>query len=68
MEEDARKHYILSTAANFFQKDPNDFSKKFLSEKNLSKFLDDLNVSLLIINGASRDISFTIKLNFVNKI
>ena len=60
MDSDARKLYILSTAANFFQKDPNDFAKKFSSEKSLSKFLDDLNILILVINS-TREITFTIK-------
>lgn len=67
MDDDVRKNYILSTAANFFQKDPNEFGKKFFNEKNLSKFLDDLNILLLVINS-SRDITFTIKLENVSSL
>ena len=60
MEDDIRKYYVLSTTANIFQKDPNDFVKKYFNEKNLTKFLDDLNVLLLVVNS-TREITFTIK-------
>lgn len=62
MDNDLRKQYILATSANFFQKDPNDFAKKFSNEKSLAKFLDDLNVLILVINS-SREITFTIKVS-----
>ena len=67
MEDDVRKYHILSTTANFFQKDPNDFLKKYYTEKYLATFLDDLNVLLLVINS-TREISFTIKvlLSYIN--
>lgn len=66
MAEDIRKTYILSTTANFFSKDVNDF-QKFAYDKNLTKFLDDLNVLALIVN-ANREITFTTRVKNLKKI
>lgn len=62
MSDDIRKTFILNTAANYFSKDPTDF-EKYSSDKNLSKFLDDLSVLTLVINF-HKDITFTIKVIF----
>jgi hypothetical protein len=58
MTDDKRKRYILTTAANFFSKDPEEFKQRYAGDKHLSKFLDDLNVLALILNGG-KEISFT---------
>lgn len=59
MSNDIRKTFILNTAANFFSKDPSEF-ERYESDKNLSKFLDDLSVLTLVINY-HKDIIFTTK-------
>lgn len=66
MSEDIRKAYILNTAANFFSKDPNEF-QKHTSDKNLVKFLDDLNVLALVVN-ATREVTFTIRLDSIGSL
>ena len=62
MIEDQRKAYLLSTAANFFGKDVDDLLR-YSDNKNLVKFLDDLNVLLLIVNIATnnKEVTFTCK-------
>ena len=35
---------MLTTAANFFSKDPEDFKHRYAEDKSLNKFLDDLSV------------------------
>ena len=61
MEDDVRKDYILTTASNFFAKEPKEFFKKFAADKHVTKFLDDLNVFMLVVNAASKEITFTTK-------
>ena len=62
--EDSRKIYILTTAANFFSRDPREFSK-LSDDRHLSKFLDDLNLLMLVIN-AQNSITITTKVNISN--
>lgn len=62
MADDLRKTHILTTAANFFARDPKEFLKQMF-DKHLDKFLDDLNVLMLVIN-ATREISITTKVCF----
>jgi hypothetical protein len=64
MADDKRKRYILNTAANFFSKDPEDFKQKYAGDKYLSKFLDDLNVLALILNGG-KEVTFTTRVGFL---
>ena len=59
MAEDFRKKYILTTAANYFSRQPDEFSK-YSNDKHLTRFLDDLNTIILVVNLA-RDISFSNK-------
>jgi hypothetical protein len=59
--EDLRKNYILTTAANFFSRDQREFFK-FSDDRQLSKFLDDLNLLMLVIN-AHNNITITTKVN-----
>lgn len=56
MEDDKRKKYIFKIASNFFKRDVNDF-QKFASDRELDRFLDDLNTLILVIN-INRDIKF----------
>jgi hypothetical protein len=67
MADDYRKKYVLTTASNYFSRQPDEFLK-YSNEKHLSKFLDDLNTILLVVNVA-RDISFSNKVNYptINK-
>ena len=65
MAEDYRKTYVLTTAANYFSRKPDDFLK-FLNEKHLTRFLDDLNTIILVVNVA-RDISFSNKVRIFYK-
>jgi hypothetical protein len=58
MTDDKRKRYMLTTAANFFSKDPEDFKQRYADDKSLNKFLDDLSVLALILNGG-KEITFT---------
>jgi len=60
--EDLRKNFILTTAANFFSRDPREFFK-LSDDRHLSKFLDDLNLLMLVIN-AQNNITLTTKVNF----
>ena len=60
--DDLRKSYILTTAANFFSKDPKDFLK-LSDDRHLTKFLDDLNILMLVINTQG-GISLTTKVIF----
>jgi dynein heavy chain 2 len=57
MEDDKRKKYLIKLASNFFKRDANDF-QKVASDKELSKFLDDLNTLVLVVN-TNPDIKFT---------
>ena len=61
--DDLRKQYVLTTAANFFSKDPREFSK-LSDDRHLNKFLDDLNVLMLVIN-TQNGINLTTKVNFL---
>jgi dynein heavy chain 2 len=65
MAEDIRKSYILTTAANFFAKDPDNFLK-YSDNKHLTKFLDDLNILILIVNVASKEVTITTKLENIS--
>ena len=67
MDDDVRKNFILITAANYFSLEPKEFTKKFYTDRQLGKFLDDLNVIFLIVNS-SGEIRFTIKVYFEEKI
>lgn len=58
--EDIRKTYVLSTAANYFGKNPDDFLK-FANDKNLAKFLDDINTLVLVVTYSKHEVAFTIK-------
>lgn len=59
MGDDVRRRYILTTAANYFSREADEFLR-YSNEKHLTRFLDDLNTVLLTVNVA-RDISFTNK-------
>jgi hypothetical protein len=62
--DDLRKHYILTTAANFFSKETKEFLKH-ADDRHLAKFLDDLNVLMLVVNNTN-GIAITTKLENVN--
>lgn len=55
MEDDKRKKYLFKLASNFFRRDASDFNKA--SDKEVSKFLDDLNTTMLVVN-AHNDVKF----------
>jgi hypothetical protein len=62
MSNDSRKNFILKTSANFFSKKTDDFVEKFSNEKNIDKFLDDFDISLLIVNiSPEKEVTFTVK-------
>ena len=60
--DDLRKHYILSTAANFFSRDQKEFMR-LADDRHLTKFLDDLNLLMLVIN-THKEITITTKVIF----
>lgn len=53
MSEDKRKKYVLKLASNFFKREASDFVESSSSDRELSKFLDDLNTPLLVVNVSS---------------
>lgn len=68
MEDDVRKEYIISTAANFFSKELASFTKKISGEKHILKFLDDISVFILSVNKISGEYSFTSKLEDITRL
>ena len=67
MSEDIRKTYVLSTAANYFGKNADDFLR-FANDKNLAKFLDDINVLVLVVTYSKHEVAFTIKVGVLEKV
>ena len=63
MEDDVRKEYVLTTASNFFSKDPKDFVKKISGEKHVGRFVDDINTLILVVNKANSEYNFTSKVS-----
>ena len=53
MSEDKRKKYVLKLASNFFKREASDFLESSSCDRELSKFLDDLNTPLLVVNVSS---------------
>lgn len=66
MEDDVRKEYILTTASNFFLKDPREFAKKISGEKHVGRFVDDINTLILVVNKTSGEYNFTSKVSNSN--
>ena len=64
--DDQRRHYILTTAANFFSRDPKEFLR-MADDRHLGKFLDDLNILMLVIN-VHKEITITTKLENINSL
>lgn len=57
MSEDKRKKYVIKLASNFFKRDANDFLEAS-SERELTRFLDDINTPLLVVN-TNNGVKFT---------
>lgn len=49
-DDDKRKKYVLKLASNYFKRDAGDFLKSSSSDRELGKFLDDLNTPMLVVN------------------
>ena len=63
MAEDLRKKYVLTTAANYFSRQPDEFLK-FEKDKHVTRFLDDMN-TIILVASVARDISFSNKVFFL---
>lgn len=61
-DEDIRKGYILNAVANYYGKNPDDFQKYF-NDRNLEKFLDDLNILVMVAHYSKHELNFIIKVN-----
>lgn len=58
MSDDKRKKYIFKLASNFFKREATEFLDSSSSERETSKFLDDLNTQVLVINVDDGSIKF----------